>query len=179
VRRARGSYASRKLKDEVHRSLQDARQSLVTKLEGLDEYSLRRPMTATGTNLLGLVKHLGGQEYGYLGEAFGRPPDEDSPAGIEWIHESENWFAGNDEMWARADESSEYLLGFYRRACAHADETIGALELDSAGFVPWWEEGDRETTLGAILVRVQGETLRHAGQVDIIRELLDGRAGDG
>ncbi|CAM5697408.1 hypothetical protein SALBM135S_01988 [Streptomyces alboniger] len=43
------------------------------KLEGLSEYGVRRPMTATGTNLLGLVKHLTGAEAAYFGETFGQP----------------------------------------------------------------------------------------------------------
>ena len=53
--------------------LQDARDALLWKLEGLSEYDVRRPMTATGTNLLGLVKHLTGAEAAYFGAAFGRP----------------------------------------------------------------------------------------------------------
>ena len=80
-------------------------------------------------------------------------------------------------MWATPDESSEYIKGFYRRACAHADETIRALELDSAGAVPWWNEGGRATTLGAILAMMIAETSRHLGHVDIVRELIDGGAG--
>ena len=80
-------------------------------------------------------------------------------------------------MWATPDESAEYIMGFYRRACAHADETIRALELDAVGTVPWWKEGERETTLGAILVLMASETGRHVGHVDIVRELIDGAAG--
>jgi hypothetical protein len=81
------------------------------------------------------------------------------------------------DMWARPDESSDYILGFYRRGCVHADETITSLDWDAPGFVPWWDEKERETTLGTVLIRMLGETLRHAGHVDIVRELIDGRAG--
>jgi hypothetical protein len=35
-----------------------ARDAVVRKLDGLSEYDARRPLTGTGTNLLGLVKHL-------------------------------------------------------------------------------------------------------------------------
>jgi hypothetical protein len=45
-------------KDDLHGYLRGARETLVWKLEGLSEYDIRRPMTPTGTNLLGLVKHL-------------------------------------------------------------------------------------------------------------------------
>jgi hypothetical protein len=61
------------LKEELHRELRAGRAVLLSKLENLSEYDRRRPMTPTGTNLLGLVKHLTGLEYGYLGEAFGYP----------------------------------------------------------------------------------------------------------
>jgi hypothetical protein len=57
------------LKRELHRKLQASRAGLLSKLDGLSEYDMRRPMTPTGTNLLGLVKHLTGVEYGYLGES--------------------------------------------------------------------------------------------------------------
>jgi hypothetical protein len=53
--------------------LQDAREVLLWKLDGLWEYDIRRPLVATGTNLLGLVKHLAAGELGYFGDTFGRP----------------------------------------------------------------------------------------------------------
>jgi hypothetical protein len=59
--------------------LQEARDALLWKLEGLSEYDIRRPMTPTGTNLLGLVKHCAGIELGYLGETFARPSGEPLP----------------------------------------------------------------------------------------------------
>ncbi|WP_020577411.1 DinB family protein [Actinopolymorpha alba] len=159
------------IKNALHRSLQDARRSVLGKLTGLGEHSLRRPMTPTGTNLLGVVKHLGSLEYGYLGEVFGRP----APEPMRWNEDGSVWH--NGDMWARADESSAYILGFYRRACAHADETVASLDLDAPGSVPWWDETMRETTLGAILIHMLDDTLRHAGHIDIVRELIDGRAG--
>ena len=41
----------------------EERAAVLTKVEGVSEYDLRRPMTQTGTNLLGLVKHLASVEY--------------------------------------------------------------------------------------------------------------------
>ena len=66
-------------KTDLHRYLQDAREALLWKLDGLAEYDVRRPLTPTGTNLLGLVKHLASVELGYFGETFGRPSDEPLP----------------------------------------------------------------------------------------------------
>ncbi|HEX6888050.1 MAG TPA: DUF664 domain-containing protein, partial [Candidatus Nanopelagicales bacterium] len=53
------------------RYLRGAREAVLWKLEGLAEHDQRRPMVPTGTNLLGLVKHLAFVEAGYFGTAFG------------------------------------------------------------------------------------------------------------
>jgi hypothetical protein len=155
----------------LHTHLEDVRNALVWKVEGLDEEDRRRPMTPTGTNLLGLVKHLAGLEYGYLGESFGRP----APETMSWIEDGSIWQGA--DMWARPDESSEYITDLYRRACAHADGVIAALDLDAPGSVAHWPEDRRETTLGVLLIRMVAETAQHAGHADIIRELIDGKGG--
>jgi hypothetical protein len=159
------------MKEELQRKLQAARAALLSRLEGLDEYGLRRPMTPTGTNLLGLVKHLAGLEYGYLGEALGRP----APETMSWIADGSIWDGA--DMWATPDESSEYLIGLYRRACAHADGVIADLDLEAPATVAHWPQGRRDTTLGVLLIRMVAETAQHAGHADIIRELIDGKAG--
>ena len=159
------------LKAELHSKLRASRATMLAKLDGLGEYDRRRPMTPTGTNLLGLVKHLAGLEYGYLGESFGRPAPEPLP----WFADGSVWEGA--DMWARPEESSEYLTGLYRRACAHADETITTLGLDAPGSVPHWPEDRRATTLGVLLIRMVGETAQHAGHADILRELADGTGG--
>ena len=157
------------LKADLHRYLQVAREALVWKLDGLSEYDIRRPMTPTGTNLLGLVKHLACVELGYFGEPFGRPSVEPLP----WWDDAEP----NADMWATADESREQIVGLYHRAWAHADATIDALALGAVCRVPWWPEDRREVTLHRILVHVIAETHRHAGHADIVRELVDGAVG--
>jgi hypothetical protein len=127
-------------------------------------------MVPTGTNLLGLVKHVASCEVGYLGDTFGRPFDERLP----WL---EDGAEPNDDMWATAQESREQILALYHRAWAHSDATIDALALDALGHVPWWPADRREVTLHRILVHMIAETHRHAGHADIIRELIDGAAG--
>jgi hypothetical protein len=159
------------LKEELHRKLQAARAALLSRLEDLGEYDLRRPMTPTGTNLLGLVKHLAGLEYGYLGESLGRP----APETMSWIEDGSIWQGA--DMWARPDESTEYLISLYRRACAHADLAIAGLDLESPASVAHWPQDRRDTTLGVLLIRMVAETAQHAGHADIIRELIDGKAG--
>jgi uncharacterized damage-inducible protein DinB len=156
-------------KADLHRYLRDARRTLLWKLEGLCEYDVRRPLTPTGTNLLGLVKHVASVELGYFGDAFGRPYGEPSP----WLEDDEP----NADMWATADESRDQIIGLYRRACAHSDVTIDTLALDATGRVPWWPDDRKEVTLHRILVHVLAETNRHAGHADIVRELIDGTVG--
>jgi hypothetical protein len=159
------------VKEELHRTLQASRAALLSKVDNLGEYDRRRPMTPTGTNLLGLVKHLAGLEYGYLGESFNRP----APETMSWIEDGSIWQAA--DMWAKPDESSEYIIGLYERACAHADRVIAALDLEAPGFVAHWPEGRRDTNLGVLLIRMVAETAQHAGHADIIRELIDGKGG--
>ena len=157
-------------KADLHRYLQLAREVLLWKLDGLSEYDIRRPLTPTGTNLLGLIKHVASVELGYFGYTFGRPFDEPLPW---WDDDAEP----NADMWATADESRGHIVGLYHRAWAHSDATIDTLELDSLGEVPWWPSQRREVTLRRILVHVIAETHRHAGHADIVRELIDGAVG--
>lgn len=157
-------------KADLHRYLQSARDALLWKLDGLSEYDARRPLTPTGTNLLGLLKHTAGVELGYLGDTFGRPSGEPQP----WLDDDAE---PNADMWATATESREDIVGLYRRAWAHADATIDALPLDTVGRVPWWPDDRDEVTLHHAVVRVIADTHRHAGHADILRELIDGVVG--
>lgn len=157
-------------KSDLHRYLQSAREALLWKLEGLSEYDVRRPLVPTGTNLLGLVKHVASVELGYLGETFGRPSDIPLP----WFDEGAEV---NADMWATADESRDDIIGLYHRVWAHADATVEALPLDAIGQVPHWPKERSEVTLHRILVHVIAETNRHGGHADIVRELIDGSAG--
>ena len=167
----KGLSAMPDLKDELHRKLQASRAALLSKLDNLSEYDRRRPMTPTGTNLLGLVKHLAGLEYLYLGESFGHP----APETMSWIEDGSIWQGA--DMLAKPDESTEYITSLYQRACAHADGVLAALDLAAPGSVAHWPEDRRDTTLGVLLIRMVGETAQHAGHADIIRELIDGTGG--
>jgi Protein of unknown function (DUF664) len=158
-------------KQILHRYLEKERKALLAKLDGVGERDVRWPMTQTGTNLLGLVKHVASIELGYFGEVFDRPSNVPLP-----------WFAEdaetNADMWATADESREEIVTLYERAAVHADATIAALTLDSPGRVPWWSAERQQVTLHQIMVHVTAEIARHAGHADIVRELIDGAAGD-
>jgi len=155
-------------KANLHGRLRRDREALLWKLDGLAEYDVRRPLTVTGTNLLGLVKHVATVEARYFGEVFGRPSPEPLP---RWQDHD-----GSDQ-WAAEDETREQIIAFYRRTWAHADATIDALPLDAPGHVPWWPEPHSGTNLFAVLTHVLCETDRHTGHADILRESIDGRTG--
>jgi uncharacterized damage-inducible protein DinB len=157
-------------KETLLRYLRVARESLLWKLDGLSEYDVRRPMTSSGSNLIGLVKHVASVESEYLGDCFGRPSGEDLP----WFGDDA---APNADMWLTADEASDDIIALYRRVADHSDATVEALPLETVGSVPWWPEDRQQVTLHQILVHITTETHRHAGHADIIRELIDGSRG--
>ena len=152
------------------RYLQNLHDSVLWKLDGLSEYDARRPMTPTGTNVLGIVKHLAYVEAGYFGDTFGRPFPEPLPA---FADDAEY----NADLWVAPDESREYIVGLYRKSWEHAAGTFEACTLETVGKVPWWPEERAEVTLHQILVHMITETARHAGHVDIVRELIDDFVG--
>ncbi|MEU7301480.1 DinB family protein [Streptomyces sp. NPDC007206] len=155
-------------KEYLHNNLRALREAMLGKLDGLGEYDVRRPLTSTGTNLLGLVKHLSVWECRYFGEVFGRPFPEPLP---RW----DDAGARDADMWAAEHETRQEVVERYRRAAQHSDATIAALALDSPGHVPWWPWPD--VKLFNVLVHMLTETSRHAGHADILREQLDGRTG--
>jgi Protein of unknown function (DUF664) len=155
-------------KAHLHDHLRWVREALVSKLDGLSEYDIRRPLTSTGTNLLGLVKHNAIWDSRYLGEVFDRPFPEALP---RWDDKS----AEGTDHWATEHESRADIIGLYHRVWAHSDTTIEALDLDSQGYVPWWNE---PVPLFNIMIHCLSDTTRHAGHADILREGLDGAVGE-
>src|SRR4051794_21346719 len=159
-------------KADLVQYLQEARDVVLLKIDGLSEHDVRRPLTPTGTNLLGLVKHLALVEVGYFSVPFGRPVGLAHP-----------WFSDdvedNVDMWATAEEPREEIVAGYRRAWGQTDATGEGLPIDAGGQGPWWgPDGGAEVTLHRVLVHVIGETHRHAGHADIVRELIDGSVGN-
>ncbi len=155
-------------KEDLRGYLRDARETLIWKLEGLSEYDIRRPLTPTGTNLLGLVKHSTATHLGYFGEVFGR---SDNASGDRFSNDADP----AAEFWATAEESKQDIVDGYLEAGEFADTTINELDLDAVGNVWWW--GDAPVTLHHILVPVTADTQRHAGHADILREQIDGSVG--
>lgn len=157
-------------KADLLRYLQSGRDAVLWKLAGLSTYDARRPMTPTGTSLLGMVKHLAGVEAGYLGATFERPFPEPMP----WLEDDAE---PNADLFADEHETVEGVVALYRRVWTHADATVEALPLDAPGRVAWWAPDRAEVTLHRVLVHLVAEVHRHAGHADVLREAIDGSAG--
>ncbi|MGV9879633.1 DinB family protein [Streptomyces sp. NPDC003006] len=149
-------------KQSLHAGLDRHRDAVLWKLDELDDDALRRPMTPSGTNLLSLVKHLPTVEYGWFCTTFGR---ETEPF----------WFDPfTEDMFVATSETTKQIVEFYGRARAAADATIAELDLDDLGTA--WN--GNEVSLRWVLIHMLEDTARHAGHMDIVRELLDGTTGD-
>lgn len=144
-------------------ALERHREVVLWKLDGLDDEQLRRPMTPSGTNLIGLVKHLANVEYGWFCETFGRPSEamsvEEATTGADMV--------------AAPDETTAEIIAMYERARVAANHAIDELDLDAVGTA--WN-GDR-VSMRWVLIHMLEDTVRHAGHMDIVRELIDGATG--
>lgn len=150
-------------KASLHASLDRHRDAVLWKLEGLDDEQLRRQVVPSGTSLLGLVKHLGSVEYGWFCHTFGRsteplPLDEEDPEA---------------DLRVESDETTADIVGLYTRARAAADEVIAELSVEDLGTA-WFGE---QVSMRWVLIHMLEETARHAGHMDIARELIDGETG--
>ncbi|MEO7398901.1 MAG: DinB family protein [Ilumatobacteraceae bacterium] len=151
-------------KESLFVSLDRHRDVVLWKLNGLDDAQLRFPMTTSGTNLLGLVKHLAAVEYGWFCHTFGRETED-----LPFDDDDEN-----ADLRVEPTESTADIVEFYRRARAAANRVIDDLDIEDLGMA-WFGEA---VSLRWVLIHMIEETARHAGHMDIIRELLDGATGD-
>lgn len=147
--------------------LRFARESVVKKLEGLDEAAARRELVSSGTNLLGLIRHLAMSEQFWFhhhvaGEPLTAPRDH-------------TFFSMDVEPVRRVED----VVADYRAAAAHSDELVTAVgDPDTLTAEPVEADGGSERRrLRWVLAHMTSETARHAGHADILRELLDGTTG--
>jgi hypothetical protein len=153
----------------LRRYLQAGREAVLWKLDGLGEHDVRRPLVPTGTNLLGLVKHLTSVELGYFGVTFDRMPAISRRLGPKTP----------SRMTTSGRVRTSGVMTSWR-----ATGPRGRTPMPPSRSCPWTPPGachggaeDGPVTLHQILVHVATETHRHAGHADIVRELIDGVAG--
>jgi hypothetical protein len=162
------------MKEALKHDLAELRVALLLKVDGLPERELRVPRTPTGTNLIGIVKHCMNMEYGYFGPTFGRTLDDQSGLVPEETYDSDP----QADWYATADETAAGIVANYRRVQSFCDATIQDLPLDAPGRVPWWPAERATVALGQIMAHVIVDLARHAGHADILREGVDGSAGE-
>ena len=142
------------------------RGAVLSIVAGLDEEAWHRSIVPSGWTPAGLVEHLGGAEWHWFqGVVAGvkpepQPGDEDLPP--------------YDPMAAFvSDLPSAEIIGFYRDQCASSDAVLAATPLSA---LPLGKHGKYEPPdVRWVVLHMIEETARHAGHLDIARELLDGR----
>lgn len=139
---------------------------------GLDEEAWHRPVVPSGWTSAGLVEHLGGAEWHWFQEVVAgkvpvpQPGDEDLPP-----YDPTAAFV--------SDLPSAEIIRFYRDQCASSDAVLAVTPLSAP---PRGRHGDPEReppNVRWVVLHMIEETARHAGHLDIARELIDGQAGLG
>jgi uncharacterized damage-inducible protein DinB len=151
-------------KESLVAALDRHRDVVLWKLQGLDDEQLRRPMTPSGTSLLGLVKHLASVEYSWFCETFG------FESHAVPFYESDP----DADLRPAPGETTQDIVDAYLRARTAADAAIEATPLETVG-TSWWGE---PVSMRWVLIHMVEEVARHAGHLDILRELIDGATGD-
>ncbi|MBR7835365.1 DinB family protein [Actinospica durhamensis] len=137
------------------------RTSIAAKAHGAPEPWARTAGVPSGTSLLGLIKHLTAAE----GIWF------------EWSFAGAEVELADLDMKVGGDESAGQILADYAAAVARANTVIEAAPDLSAPAARGMGPDREQHTLRWILAHMIGETARHAGHADILREELDGSTG--
>jgi Protein of unknown function (DUF664) len=155
--------------DEMLRAfLRAQRESVLAIVEGLDESAWHRSVVPTGWTPAGMLEHLGGAEWHWFqGVVAGKQPDlprdldEDQPP--------------YDPMSVvfTSDAPSTEVMTFYRNQCAESESVLATTPLSAA---PLGKHGRYEPPdVRWVVLHMIEETARHAGHLDVARELLDGK----
>lgn len=152
-------------RDTLLGALAGTRRHVLRQLEGLDDEALRRPVLPSGWSCLGLVRHLtlSDERFWFEVVVAGAP--------LDWWPEGEN-----GDWLVRADEPAQDVIGAYRASIAASDAILAGCSLDDAPRhrEDGWDAEDF-ADVRRVVQHVIVETATHAGQLDAVRELLDGR----
>jgi uncharacterized damage-inducible protein DinB len=147
--------------------LEAQRACVLAILEGLDDDALTTAVQPMGWTPLGLVEHLGYAERHWFQEVL-----LGSAEPVPW--------PDDDHAPLNTPRSPGVVFAFYRAQCERSNAILAAMPLSTAprGHHPP-PLGDETTDLRRIVLHMIEETARHAGHLDIVRELLDGKTGLG
>jgi Protein of unknown function (DUF664) len=151
-------------------SLNNQREHVIEILDGLSEADLRRPVLPSGWTCLGLIRHLAldVERFWFRQVMAGQPEDADVPGEAEEPG-TEAWEVG-------AAVPAQAVLDLYRHEIELADAIIAVTAIDAPPA--WWPDffgSFRLADLRAVMLHVITETACHAGHLDAVRELIDGR----
>lgn len=152
----------------LHEFLAYQRASVLEIISGLSDDVLRTPVLPSGWTPLGLIEHLGHAERHWFQEV------------VTGSQEPMPWPDGDCPS-LTTPRSSSVVLEFYRELCAVSDKIISstALNAPAVGRHPDEPLASQTTDLRRIILHMIEETARHAGHLDAVRELIDGRTGLG
>jgi hypothetical protein len=144
-------------RETVMALLQYQRDSVVRKVEGVDDLAARRQLVGSATTLLWLVKHLATAETLWFAHRFAGQPASVVP---------------DDTV--RPDDTVAGAIVTYRSVWVSVDAIVAGASLDD-----WCRDvgADAPVNLRWVLMHLLEETARHAGHADILRELIDGETG--
>ena len=143
------------------------RATMLWKIDGLSDEQASRRLVGSGTTVTGMLRHLADTERYWFREVLGGVPIED--VGYRWSDRHDT--AG--EWTLPAGATLAEAMADYRSATEQSRAQLGGRE-------PGEEVhgGGEVRTVRWILTHMIEETARHAGHLDILAELLDGRTGE-
>jgi uncharacterized damage-inducible protein DinB len=146
--------------------LEAQRSSVLAIVDGLDDQALTTPVLPSGWTPLGLIEHLGHAERHWFQEI------------VTGSAEPLPWPDDNTPLTTPRPPSA--VFAFYRAQCERSNAVLASLPLSTPprGRHPGWL-GEETTDLRRIVLHMIEETARHAGHLDVVRELLDGKTGLG
>ena len=155
--------------DEMLRTfLRAQRESVRAIVEGLSEEAWHRSVVLTGWTPAGMLEHLGGAEWHWFqGVVAGRQPELPGDLDVDQVP--------YDPMSVvfTSDASSAEVLAFYRDQCVESESVLATTSLSAP---PRGRHGPYEPpNVRWVVLHMIEETARHAGHLDLARELLDGK----
>lgn len=126
---------------QLREYLNDAREAILWKCEGLSDAQARTPLTPTGTHVMGLLLHLAVTESQYFISCLGREIENPTIRGVIEAEDPQADFLPPPNM------TLVDAVEIYRETTVAADAVLDELALDSPAVVPWWIK-HRHTTCG-------------------------------
>ena len=146
------------------------RQTVMWKVSGMSDPDLRRVIVPSGWSPLGMLKHLAYVERDWFRVRFAG----ENGLSVPWTDEDPD-----ADFRVESEETTEQILDLYRRECRRSRDIVAGVSLDDvAAHWPADRPQEKRPNLRWIFVHMIEETARHAGHLDVARELIDGTTGD-